>query len=312
MAFAPTAPTFLLTPEQAIAGLGSTRQRTLDLVQGITEADLVRPHSPLMSPLAWDLGHIAAYEDLWLVHRHAGLELLHPELADIYDAFETPRSRRTQVKWLEPARAREYLEEVRARTLEAIDREGVGDGLVHEMVIQHEAQHNETMLQTLGLARPDYHQPPPVPAQPAARDAAAAEAGGSDAAAESTEGAAPPQAAGDGWASGLNLVEVAGGCLELGAPPERFSYDNERPRHTTTVEPFWIGASPVTNGDWLEWIEAGGYRRREWWSEQGWEMRERERLEYPGGWLAVPGGQPGFVEWRLGGARTLAPDHPVV
>ena len=64
--------------------------RTLQLVQGVAEADLDRVHDPLMSPLVWDLGHIAAFEDLW-VCREAGLDLLRPDLADVYDALTSKR-----------------------------------------------------------------------------------------------------------------------------------------------------------------------------------------------------------------------------
>ena len=67
-----------------------------------------------MSPLVWDLAHIAAYEDLWLAHRHGGLELLRPDLAELYDAFETPRSVRGEIELLDPAQARVYLSDVRA------------------------------------------------------------------------------------------------------------------------------------------------------------------------------------------------------
>ena len=118
-----------------------------------------------MSPLVWDLGHIAAFEDLWLVHRYGGRPLLRDELADVYDAFETPRAGRGDLPFLRPGPAREYLEEVRERTLEVIDERGVGDGFVHEMVIRHEHQHNETMLQAIQLAcLPDYEPPGRFPA----------------------------------------------------------------------------------------------------------------------------------------------------
>ena len=68
-----------------------------------------------MSPLVWDLAHIAAYEDLWLVHRFAGEPLLRPDLAAVYDAFETPRTVRGEIELLDTAGAREYLDAVRAR-----------------------------------------------------------------------------------------------------------------------------------------------------------------------------------------------------
>ena len=73
-----------------------------------------------MSPLVWDLAHIAAYEDLWLAHRHAGLELLRPDLAELYDAFETPRSQRGEAKLLNAAEARAYPEAVRERVVGAL------------------------------------------------------------------------------------------------------------------------------------------------------------------------------------------------
>ena len=82
--------------------LNDARERTLALVAHLSDEDLSRVHSPIMSPLAWDLGHIAAYEDLWLAHRHAGLELLRPDLAGVYDAFETPRAVRGDIEALGP------------------------------------------------------------------------------------------------------------------------------------------------------------------------------------------------------------------
>jgi iron(II)-dependent oxidoreductase len=119
--------------ERMLLAMERARDGTLALVAGLSEADLTRVHSPIMSPLVWDLGHIAAYEDLWLAHRYGGMPLLRPELADLYDAFETPRS-------------------VRGGTAELLARRGVGDGVVCEMVLRHELQHSETMRQTLAIA----------------------------------------------------------------------------------------------------------------------------------------------------------------
>src|SRR4029077_3473922 len=138
--------------EQVLAALSDTRERTLALVAGLSEADLTKTHSPIMSPLAWDLGHIAAYEDLWLAHRNAGLELLRPDLAGVYDAFETPRAVRGDIQALAPADARAYMNAVRERAADVLVHQGVGDAGVCEMVIRHELQHSETMRQTMALA----------------------------------------------------------------------------------------------------------------------------------------------------------------
>src|SRR4051794_10835360 len=83
-----------------VAALEQVRQRTVALVDPLTDCDLERQFSGLMSPLAWDLGHIAAFEDLWIAHRHAGEPLLRDDLADVYDAFETPRAGRGDLPFL--------------------------------------------------------------------------------------------------------------------------------------------------------------------------------------------------------------------
>ena len=235
-----------MTPNETIAALDEARERTLSLVQSVSDEDLERVHSTLMSPLVWDLGHIAAFEDLWLVHRYGGRPLLHDELADVYDAFETPRADRGDLPFLRPAQAREYLEEVRARTVEVIEERGIGDGLLHEMVLRHEHQHDETMLQTLELARLVDYEPPECRRSSALSGPAL---------------------------TGLEFVRVPGGECTIGARRGVFAYDNERPRHRTDVREYLIGRSPITNATYLTFVEGGGYERREWWSDEGWAWK---------------------------------------
>src|SRR3954469_10289517 len=118
---------------ETVDAMEQVRRRTLDLVGHLSAAQLERQVDPIMSPLVWDLAHIAAYEDLWLVHRFAGQPLLRPDLAARYDAFETPRTVRGTIELLDTARAHEYLEAVRERGLEVLDgREP--DPVLHEMV----------------------------------------------------------------------------------------------------------------------------------------------------------------------------------
>ena len=231
-------------PERTLAALQEARERTLALVAGLADADLERAHSPIMSPLAWDLGHIAAYEDLWLAHRLGGLELLRAELAQRYDAFETPRPVRAEIAILGPAEAREYMRAVRARVVEALQRGGVGDGVVCEMVIRHELQHSETMRQTLAIAG----------LLPAGEPALA------------------PMEEPPGW------VRIAAGAFQMGASQEGFGYDNERPQHPVELAAFAIAQRPVSNESWLRFSDEGGYERREWWSPEGWAWKQREGI----------------------------------
>jgi iron(II)-dependent oxidoreductase len=262
--------------------LEEARQRTLDLVAPLSDADVETAHSALMSPLVWDLAHIAAYEDLWLVHRHGGEPLLHPEYAAMYDAFETPRAARGDLALLNRGEALAYLDGVRERALEVLARSG--PAAVHEMVVRHEHQHNETMLQALELAGLAT-APGLIPAR----------------CAEATAGH-----------TGLEAVAVPGGAFLMGAPPERYSFDNERPRHPVDVPAFLIGRTPVTNATFLTFHEGGGYRRREWWSDEGWSWKEDYDITHPAQWAVGRAGTSSWRQRRIDGFAPLHPDEPVV
>jgi iron(II)-dependent oxidoreductase len=246
------------------------RERTLALVAPFSHAELERVQHPLMSPLCWDLGHIAAYEDLWLVHRHGGERLLRGDLADLYDAFETPRAVRGEIPFLRGREVFDYIAAVRSRALQVLERVGPGDGTLFEMVIRHEAQHNETMRQTLFLAGLPGGRPAPRPDGAGAR----------------------------GW------IDVPAGRCEIGAPPSGFAFDNERPRHAVDLPAFRIARRPVSNASWMHFCEGGGYERREWWSDEGWAWKEEYDITHPEGWTA--GGpadhdhRPLTVRWQSG------------
>src|SRR3954466_10870076 len=105
------------------------RDRTMQLVAHLDDEALERTTDPIMSPLAWDLGHIAAYEDLWINHRLGRRPLLRADLAALYDAFETPRKVRGGLRFLRGGYLHAYLEEARERALEG----DPGDGFLHEL-----------------------------------------------------------------------------------------------------------------------------------------------------------------------------------
>jgi len=259
--------------------LRRTRERTLKLAAAISDEDLERQIDPIMSPLVWDIAHIAAYEDLWLVHRGGGKPLLRPDLAALYDAFETPRAVRGEIAQLNAAQAREYLAAVRERALELAAEQQLDTEIV-EMVLRHELQHRETICQTLALAQlpgfdPDFREPaPPAP----------------------------------GGHSGLEFAQIEGGEFTIGASGEQFAYDNEMPCRMLRVERFEIGLTPVTNASWLEFVAEGGYRERQWWSEEGWAWVTAEAITAPLYWDLGDPSSP--LELTSCGPRELDPDRP--
>jgi gamma-glutamyl hercynylcysteine S-oxide synthase len=248
---------------EAIADrLSEARQRTLELIEPLDDEQLNRVYSPLLSPLAWDLGHIANFEELWLVQRIGGREPLHGELGRFYDAIENPRVARGELPILRDAELRSYLADVRERTLDVLegielDAEAedplLRDGFVYEMLLAHEHQHNETMLQLLQMV--DGYQPTRV--EPPAETAAV----------------------------GLEMVVIEAGEHEIGAPAGGFAYDNERRRHVIELAAFELDRTPVTNGAYAEFLEATGAEPPMYWEADG-----------AGGWLHTAMGRRDPVE----------------
>jgi iron(II)-dependent oxidoreductase len=236
------------------------------LVEPLDDEVLNRVYTPILSPLAWDLGHIANFEELWLVQTVGGREPMRGELGRFYDAIENPRKTRNELPILRGEELRTYMDEVRARALEVldgVDLEGSEDpllrgGFVYELLLAHEHQHNETMLQLLQMVEAY---------DPVTRDASVAAEPVSD---------------------GPEMVEVAAGEARIGAGLDGFAYDNERPRHTVELPPFRIDRTPVTNGAFAEFVADAGAEPPLYWEADG-----------DGGWVRTAMGETVAVDHRL-------------
>jgi iron(II)-dependent oxidoreductase len=261
------------------AELTAARDRTLVLTDH-DEPELLRQHSPLMSPLVWDLAHVGQQEDLWLLRRGDGHRpgLLPPDVDALYDAFTHPRTERVRLPLLPPVEARAFCREVRGRVLDRLDHlSEADDPFDFAMVVSHEQQHDETMLQTLQLR----NGPPLL-------------------------GLGDPLPAGRPGVAGTWML-VPGGPFRLGvdAADEPFSLDNERPAHWVDVPGFHIGRVPVTNAEYAAFVADGGYATAHWWSQRGWAHRQQTGLERPQFW------GPDGTRTRFGVVEPLPPDEPV-
>uniref|UniRef100_UPI00269BE5BB ergothioneine biosynthesis protein EgtB n=1 Tax=Micromonospora acroterricola TaxID=2202421 RepID=UPI00269BE5BB len=265
------------------AELARARSRTSLLTEVVDDADLMRQHSPLMSPLVWDLAHVGNQEELWLVRDVGGREPVRCDIDELYDAFKQPRRDRPTLPLLRPAEARAYLGTVRDKVhdlLDAVtfgDRPLVADGFAFGMIVQHEQQHDETMLATHQLrSGPAVLHAPPPPEPPAP-------VGGE--------------------------VLVPARPFTMGTDTDPWALDNERPAHRVDLPAYVIDATPVTNGQYEAFIADGGYTDPRWWSPAGWAHRLREELSAPMHWRRDG---DGWSYRRFGRWERVRADEPVV
>ncbi|WP_274564420.1 ergothioneine biosynthesis protein EgtB [Streptomyces spiramyceticus] len=285
----PTDPAGPADPESlralAVDALLRARRRTSALTDCVEDGELTAQHSPLMSPLVWDLAHIGNQEELWLLRAVAGRDAIRPEIDSVYDAFEHPRAARPSLPLLAPAEARVYAADVRGRALDVLERTPLHGsplldaGFAFGMVAQHEQQHDETMLITHQLR----HGPAALTAPPPPRPTAT--------------GGRPAE------------VLVPGGPFTMGTSTEPWALDNERPAHHRFVPSFFIDTVPVSNGAYLRFMADGGYTDERWWTAEGWAQVRKNDLSAPLFWRREGG------EWlrrRFGVVEPVPEDEPVL
>ncbi|WP_282701674.1 ergothioneine biosynthesis protein EgtB [Streptomyces sp. CC219B] len=270
--------------KRALTTLITARERTTLLTSCVEDPDLTAQHSPLMSPLVWDLAHIGNQEEQWLLRAVAGREAMRPEIDSLYDAFEHPRSERPTLPLLPPAEARQYAAEVRGRVLDLLESTAFHGsrlteaGFAFGMIAQHEQQHDETMLITHQLRRGPQALTAPDP-EPAP------------------------------LFTGPSEVLVPGGPFTMGTSDEPWALDNERPAHRREVAPFFIDTTPVSNGAYQAFIADGGYDDERWWAPAGWAHIRQHSIHAPLFWHR-DGKQ--WLRRRFGVTEVVPPEEPVL
>lgn len=272
---------------EIVERLTEGRERTRYLLSSVSDRDLAVQHDEIMSPLIWDYGHIGNYEELWLLNEAFGKQLSDRELFDIYDASLHPRSERPSLNMLDWNDANTYLDAVREAAIASLEDADLSEnstklfrgGLVYNMVLMHEAQHNETMLQTLQLMESGYRPQPQV---------------------ELPDGETPQD----------EMKRIPAGAFIMGTDDEAWAFDNERGAHEVYVDEFDLDTVPVTNGKFMEFIEDGGYEKKHLWDPDGWEWKVDEHIRGPKYWY-----QPERHDWwtqLFGFDERLDPDAPVM
>jgi iron(II)-dependent oxidoreductase len=266
------------------ARLEEARARTWSLIDPLSDADTRKQHNPLMSPLVWDVAHIGNFEELWLVQELGKRPSINPTYDQIYDAFKNPRREREQLPLLDRHQCREYLAAVRSQALAHLEQVNLEapdplthDGYVFEMIIQHEYQHNETMLATLQLMADPGYRPEIPPIRP-------------------------------GSPTSSEMLLIDAGPFVMGTADRVVAYDNERFSHELSLPAFWIDTVPVTNEAYCRFVEDGGYSRPELWATQGQAWLRESGASAPQFWERR---SDGWWINTFGFWRPMNPNQPV-
>ncbi len=266
------------------AWVRDARLRTLELVIDLSDEQLMGPRLPIVNPLLWEIGHVAWFQEKWVL-RYAGDQApLRADGDSLYDSAAIPHDSRWGLPLPSRADTAAYLVSVRDRVLERIEegRLTERDRYFITLTVFHEDMHTEAFTytrQTLGYPAPVF------------------------------SGLEPSNAGEMGPLPGD--VEIPGGRFLLGAlPEESFVFDNEKWAHPVAVRPFAIARAAVTQAEFAEFVDGQGYRRGEFWSELGWRWRESVGAEHPAYWKREAAGRwlrRDFDRWV-----PLEPHRPVL
>jgi iron(II)-dependent oxidoreductase len=264
--------------EEIALEMERTRARTLALFRLAREEDLHESPGFGFRPIIWHLAHIGVFEAYWLLQRLKNEDAPDERYQRIFDPINTPReesknlpARREMEDYLARVRERtlRHLEEIRFDETDPLQR----DAYIFRLVLEHEQQHQETLAYLFHLLDPSKKTHPAEDATLEKRRHIA-----------SASALLPTQG---------EMVSVAAGAFVMGASGDGFAYDNELPAHNLNLPAFKIDKLLTTNEEYAHFIKEGGYNRREWWSDEGWEWREREGWNSPLYWTQQNG------DWRV-------------
>ena len=269
------------------------RRRSMDLIADLDDLQIACPQLDIINPLIWEIGHVAWFQEKWVLRHAGGLKPVRPDADALWDSMAIAHDTR----WALPLPSRsdtlEYMTRVRDAVLDRIARPDLSDDLRYHTIytVLHEDMHTEAFTytrQTLGYPPPTF----------------------SASGAEAPAAPVSPTGSGTGRFRPAD-VSVPGGVFRLGADQSgAFVFDNEKWAHDVTMEPFAISKYPVTQGEFLRFVEDGGYDTRSLWSEPGWLWRTESSATHPVYWRRAGNGRWSWRHFDVW--RPIASAHPMV
>jgi len=264
--------------------LRASREHLTRITADLDGDRLLGPKLAIVNPPLWELGHLAWFQEYWCLRRKAPDKFADPIIpgADaLYDSAKVAHETRWGLPLPDLNATRAYQAEILERVTRRLEKEPENRELHYfvQLSIFHEDMHAEAFhytRQTLG-----YEDPFPE-----------------------------NESAADRRQPITGDVELPGGCFMLGADPgSAFVFDNEKWAHEVRLRPFRIARTPVTNAEYLEFVQSGGYSRQEWWSDDGWAWRTAEGLQAPKYWVQR---DRAWAQRRFDRVVGLQPGDPVV
>jgi len=263
------------------------RARTLELMSGLDDRQIIGPKLRTVNPMLWEVGHVAWFHEHFILQRALGQNPLDDRAQGLYDSIAIAHDQRWDLPLLSRQETLDYMQRVQDRLLERLTGPVANliDSYLYQFTTFHEDMHDEAFLwarQTLGYPTPEL-------------------------ALASDPGAPPDEDAGP-WPGD---VSVPGGTFLLGARGDApFVFDNEKWCHPVAIDAFEIGRAPVTNHEFAAFVDDGGYQRADLWCENGWRWRCELDAQHPVYWARNPEG--GWKVRRFDRVAELAPHRPVI
>jgi ergothioneine biosynthesis protein EgtB len=267
----------------------AVRGHTLALAQPLSDEDCGAQSMPDASPVKWHLAHTTWFFETFILERfEAGFQPFHPAFRVLFNSYyngvgdKHPRPQRGLLTRPPMAQVRAYRQDVDTRMARLLDGAGAELDSLVTLGLQHEQQHQElivTDVKHLLAQNPiqsPYAEGAPLPAEPA---------------------------------GALEWLAFHGGIADIGYAGGGFCFDNELPRHRTYLAPYELASRLVTNGDYLAFVEAGGYADASLWLAEGWDRVRGEDWRHPLYWRREDDGQ--WTEFTLHGRRPLDLHAPV-
>jgi ergothioneine biosynthesis protein EgtB len=276
--------------ERLLARYAAVRKHTLALAEPLSDEDCGAQSMPDASPIKWHLAHTTWFFETFILERmERDFAPFHPAFRILFNSYyngigeKHPRAQRGLLTRPAMAQVRAYRADVDARIARLIDSAPSAElAMLLTLGLQHEQQHQELMLTDVkhllaqSLLRPAYMDIPLPAAAPVAP---------------------------------LAWIAFDGGLTEIGHNGGGFSFDNELPRHKQYVAPFALASRLVTNGEYLDFINAGGYFNAALWLAEGWDWARTQNLKAPIYWFQDE--QGAWQEFTLHGPQPLDLNRPV-